>query len=80
MRFYLNVFNRTASAEDEEGVDLPDLEAARLNAIEGIRSIIASEAKTGKIDFHGRVEILGDDRRLIAVVRYRDAVEVLQDE
>jgi hypothetical protein len=80
MRFYLNVFNRTASAEDEEGVDLPDIEAARLNAIDGIRSIVASEVKSGKIDLHGRIEILDDGRRLKAVVHYRDAFEVLEDE
>jgi hypothetical protein len=80
MRYYLNVFNRTAAAFDEEGLDLPDLAAARRTAIDGIRSIVASEVKSGKIDLQGRIEILDVDRKVKAVVQYRDAFDVLQDE
>jgi hypothetical protein len=72
--YFLNVYNRTGASRDEEGMDLPDLDAARVQAVNGIRSILQDEVGHGAIDFEGRVEVLDEAGHLLATVTYRDAV------
>jgi len=56
---------------------LPNLEAARESATQSIRSIISDEARLGRIDLQGRVEITtgGEDR--VMVVPFADAIELI---
>jgi hypothetical protein len=77
--YFLNVYNRTGCSRDEEGMDLPDLDAARAQAVDGIRSIMQDEVGHGEIDFEGRVEILEEGGALVATVTFHDAV-ALRDE
>ena len=74
--YFLNVFNRTGCSADAEGMELPDLEAARAQAVDGIRSILQDEVAHGGIDFEGRVEVLDEGGNLLLTVTYRDAVSV----
>ena len=74
--FHLNIRNGIGLVEDEEGRDLFDLEAARLDAIEGIRSIISEEAKSGLVDLTGQIEICDDAGNLLCLVRYADAFDL----
>ena len=46
-RYYLNIRNGGGYVEDMEGQELPDLAAARLQAIEGVRSVLSEEARQG---------------------------------
>jgi hypothetical protein len=79
-RFFLHVHNRIGFVEDEEGQDLPDLDAARDVAIASIRSIISEEASQGAIDLGGRVEIVDEHRRTLSVVPFADAFAVRTDQ
>lgn len=79
-RFFLHVHNRIGFVEDEEGQDLPDLDAARGAAVASIRSIISEEASQGAIDLGGRVEIVGEDRRTLSIVPFADAFAVRTDQ
>lgn len=72
--YFLDVYNRTICSSDEEGIELPDLDAARVQAVQGIRSILQDEVAHGRFDLEGRVEIFDADRNLLATVEYRDAV------
>lgn len=74
-RFFLNIINRVGSARDEEGVELARLDEAVEQAREGIRSIIADEAKVGKIDMDGRVEIVDEGGTILAVVPFPEAFD-----
>ncbi|HEY0312083.1 MAG TPA: hypothetical protein VGC56_06270 [Allosphingosinicella sp.] len=74
--YFLHVFNRTGCSRDEEGQDLPDLAAARVAAVEGIRSILQDEVGHGMIDFEGRVEIEDEAGAVLATVSYADAVDL----
>ena len=74
--YFLHVFNRTGCSRDEEGMDLPDLAAAREAAVEGIRSILRDEVAHGMIDFEGRVEIEEEGGAVVMVVSYAEAVEM----
>ncbi len=75
-RFYLNLHNVHVDAPDDEGLDLPDVEAARRQAMEGIRDFIGHEARSGKIDFRGRMTITDDARNTVAVIPFADGFTI----
>jgi hypothetical protein len=75
-RYYLNVINSTDIAIDGEGQELADLAAARSQAEAGIRSLIADEARRGKIDLRGRIEIIDETGALLATVAFPQAFEL----
>ena len=72
-RYYFNMINSTASVLDRHGKDLADLAAARDQAIADIRSVISDEARQGKIDLRGRIDILDDGGALVETVHYGQA-------
>lgn len=76
-RFFLHVANRVGFAPDEEGVDLDDLAAAMEQAKDGIRSIVSDEARNGRIDLDGRVEIMDETGTVLKVIPFPDAVEII---
>jgi hypothetical protein len=75
-RFYFHVVNGHGETLDEEGVELPDLEAARLQALSGIRSILREEISHGLLDFDGLIRIADDEDRTLLDVPFRTAVIV----
>jgi hypothetical protein len=75
-RYYLNLHNRIGFIRDEEGHDLPDLEAATQLARESIRSIISEEIKEGVIDLRGKIDIADERGQVLSQLPFRDAVEV----
>lgn len=76
-RFFLNVINRIGPALDDEGMEVADLATATEQAKEGIRSIISDEAKGGRIDLNGRVEIADAAGRVERVIPFADAFEIV---
>jgi hypothetical protein len=74
--YFLHVRNHTGFARDDEGAEFPDLEAARKQAVEGIRSILSDEMKQGMLDFRGRIEIATEDDELVDAVPFRAAFEI----
>lgn len=77
-RYYLHLFNGVGLANDEEGVELADLSAARTMAVAAVRDIVSAEARLGVIDLRGRIEIATEAREVLATVAFADAVEVLR--
>lgn len=75
-RFYLHLRNGCGLSEDTEGQELPDLAAARQQAIDGIRSILGEEVRHGAIDFAGYVEIADADGNILLTVPFREAVDL----
>lgn len=75
-RFYLHVVNRIGFAPDQEGTELADLVAAVEQTKEGIRSILSDEARSGRLDLNGRVEITDESGRVLQVVPFPDAFEI----
>lgn len=74
-RFYLHLHNRTGLVPDEEGTDLPDLDAARQTAVDAIRDLISEEAKSGVIDLRGYIEIVEEAGEARARVPFSSAVD-----
>jgi hypothetical protein len=75
-RFHLNIFNGDGESPDEEGQVLPDLAAARSEAIRGIRSLLANELSSGAIELGGRIEIADVDGKVLQTIAFADAVEI----
>ena len=72
-RFFFHLFN-SIDARDREGRELPDLAAATGEAVTDIQSIISGDAKDGRVDLRGRIEIAGADGATLKTVRFTDAV------
>lgn len=74
--FYFHVFNGTGETHDDEGVDLPDLDAARARALSGIRSILRDELSRGLLDFGGMIRVTDAEGELFFEVPFDMAVEL----
>jgi len=77
--YYLHISNGGGYSEDLEGQELPDLDAARASAIEGVRSLLSEEARQGQLDLSGRIDIADADGNLLLSVPFSDAVELKLD-
>lgn len=74
-RFFFNVHDDAVTA-DEEGVELPDVEAAKLEAIRGARSLACEQVSNGYLNVSHRIEVQDVDRRQVATVRFGEAIRI----
>jgi hypothetical protein len=73
--FFLNVHDGI-TATDPEGVELPDLQAAREEAIAGIRTIVAQEVMIGKVPIDQHIVITDENGQYLDTVSFEDAVTI----
>jgi hypothetical protein len=74
--FFFHLYDGTLTAPDEEGLELSGLDAARKEAIRGARSIISDDVLKGCVDLSGRIEIAGEDGRILLTLPFRDTFEI----
>jgi hypothetical protein len=74
--YHFNVQNGTGFVEDEEGRDLPDLDAVRSEALTGIRSILAEDVRKGFLDLGGRIDVLDETGTRLLTIGFAEAVEI----
>ncbi|MFN3946236.1 MAG: DUF6894 family protein [Allosphingosinicella sp.] len=79
-RYYFHTHNGSGSSFDEEGQELPDIHAARREALRGIRSIVSEEAQSGEVDLRGRLDVAGGDGGVLFTVQYDEAIQVRRRE
>lgn len=60
---------------DEEGVNLPDLDTAYVNAVREARHILADEVKNGHLCLECHIKILGDERQVLKIVDFKDVID-----
>ena len=77
--FYFHVRNGFGFAEDREGVRLAGLPEAREYAIKSARSLISADAETGRLDLTGEIQVADESARVIFLVKFSDAIEVVTD-
>ena len=77
--YRFNIHNGNGLTEDEEGRDLPDAGAARAEALNGIRSILAEDVLQGRLDLRGRIEVLGEGRESLFTVSFADALRIEEE-
>jgi len=62
---------------DDEGIELPDLEAARAHAVRCARVTFAETAKDeGRVALHHRIDIADGQGAVLETVPFGDAVRV----
>ena len=74
-RYYFNLFDDVVTVDDE-GLELPDIAAARREAIRSARSLMAEQVMRGRFCLACRIEVEDEDRRPVLVLPFADAVLV----
>lgn len=75
-RYFFHVHNGTGLTQDQEGVELASLEAARQLALIGIRSLVGEELESGLVDLNGRLDICDHAGSVLLSLPFNDAVEL----
>lgn len=75
-RYFFNVENGFGFVEDEEGRELPDLEAARAEALKGVRSILAEDVSKGRLDLDGRLDVKDEAGRVVLTISFAEAISL----
>jgi hypothetical protein len=74
-RFFFNVYD-DVFATDEEGLVLPNLDAARLQALAGARAIMADQVTHGYLVRSHWIDILDEAGAIVLHLPFRDAIEL----
>ena len=64
------------SAEDPDGMYLPDVRTARLEAIRSARDITAEDVRRGKLDLSFSIEVTDQQGEPILAVPFREVIDV----
>jgi len=79
-RYHFHLVDGNGETRDEEGAQLPDLDAARHEALAGIRSILRDEIGGGSLDFAGKIRITDQNDQPLLDVPFLYAVEIRNPE
>ena len=74
--YYLHVCNGNGFIEDEEGQDLPDIEAARVAAVRGARDIMSEEIRRGELNRASFIEVEDQDHQYLFTLQFSDAFRI----
>ena len=74
--YHFHLHNRIGFVPDQEGLELPDLQAAREQALRSIRSIVSADVLDGLIDLNGGIEVMDGGPEPIAVIPFADAFQL----
>ena len=73
--YFFHFHQNQALVEDEEGLELPDLDAAKSEAITSIHDLIGETKLTGaRFDKDGYIEIADASGQVLAVIRFADCI------
>jgi len=74
-RYFFNVYDDVI-ARDEEGVELPNESAARIQALIGARDIIAEQVKHGYFVRSHWIDVADGQGKVLFSVTFEDAVDI----
>ena len=75
-RFFFHLHECGTVCLDEEGRELPDIQAAHNEAIVAARAVMCAEVSNGKLCLSCRIEIEDSNRRPVLQVPFTEAVEI----
>lgn len=75
-RFFLHLRDGTELMEDPDGSELPDLNAARAEARDAARDIMAGMVRAGELLDGQQIEIRDAAGALLEIVRLRDVLRL----
>jgi hypothetical protein len=74
-RFFFHIHDDVVS-HDDEGLELPDADAAREQAMRGIRAMICDQVMEGRLALHHRVEVEDEAGAKVAAFDFADALRL----
>lgn len=74
-RFFFNLHDDMVS-EDEEGRDLPDLQAAHAAAVQSAKEMACAEVTAAHLHLSHRIEVTDAFGEVLDTIWFRDVVEV----
>jgi|GEM_PF-736503 len=74
--YYLHVCNGNGFVEDEDGQDLPDVDAARMAAMRGARDIMSEEIRRGELNPASFIEVEDQDHQHLFTLLFSEAVRI----
>ncbi len=77
-RYFFHVYDDII-AHDEEGAELPNVAAARLNALVGARELIAEQVKRGYFVLSHWIDVVDEEGITVLTVTFRDAVLIKEE-
>lgn len=78
-RYFFDLHNDVDSLDDE-GKDLPDLEAAKANALREAREMMQESVCNGHLDLRHHIDVRDESGNVPYVLHFEDAVEVRRGE
>lgn len=75
-RFFLHIVTGEEEIRDSEGQLLPNLEAARAEAIAGARSILSQEVLLGVLPLDERIDIADEKGDVLLSVSFLEAINI----
>ena len=72
--YYFHLRDGRQYVPDETGMDLPDIEAARVEAVQGARDILADQLRAGEALDGQAIEIANAAGEVLEVVTFKDAL------
>ena len=78
MRFYFNLREGSDYISDEEGLDLPDLDAATDAALRGARDVLAGEVLKGRLPLSTVMEVSDEQGRRVLELPFGQVVSINQ--
>ncbi len=73
-RFYFHLDECGAICADEEGFELADIDAARVQAIAAARDIMCDEVSRGRLCLSCRIDVADESGAIVLVVPFKEAV------
>ncbi|HEY7810102.1 MAG TPA: hypothetical protein VIA98_06960 [Allosphingosinicella sp.] len=77
-RYFFHVYDDVI-AQDQEGIELPNVAAARLMALVGARDLIAEQVRRGYFVLSHWIDVVGDQGDPVLTLTFRDAVELREE-
>lgn len=75
-RYHFHAHDHSGLVKDEEGQDLPGLDAARQMALRSARAIMGEDVKEGCLDLRGRIDVADGDGQVVFTLPFHDALSI----
>jgi hypothetical protein len=74
-RYFFHVYDDVI-AHDEEGAELPNLAAARLNALKGARDLISDQVRRGYFVLSHWIDVVDEQGEKVLTLTFGEAVDI----
>jgi hypothetical protein len=74
-RYFFNLYDDLVVL-DEEGVELPNAEAARLQALSAVRDLLREQVRQGYMVLSHWIDVLDEAGEIVIHLPFRDAIRI----